>query len=345
MVLKKITEEKNIKLIKSENIIDEIWTDRPKEPNGKVIHHEEKFSGKSFKEKKINLIEKLKEEDIDSLFISESDNTCWLLNIRGSDLDYTPLLRCFSIFEKNGKVFLFSNHPVEGEIEEYFRKNEITILPVKDIKDFIVSAKYKKTLFDPNTTPLEIAEIIQSNSSSFILKPNPCSLMKACKNPIEIEGSKKAHIRDGVALTKFLFWLDQEAEENSIDELTVEKKLLDFRKENKELKSLSFSTIAGTAGNAAIVHYKANKKTNKILKSGDILLLDSGGQYADGTTDVTRTVAIFSKNNINEEIKDRFTRVLKGHIAIATSIFPKRYERSRFRPSSSKILIRNWTKL
>ena len=339
IVLKKITEEKNIKLIKSENIIDEIWTDRPKEPNGKVIHHEEKFSGKSFKEKKINLIEKLKKEDIDSLFISESDNTCWLLNIRGSDLDYTPLLRCFSIFEKNGKVFLFSNHTVEGEIEEYFRKNEITILPLKDIKDFIISAKYKKTLFDPNTTPLEISEIIQSNSSSFILKPNPCSLMKACKNPIEIKGSKKAHIRDGVALTKFLFWLDQEAEENSIDELTVEKKLLDFRKENKELKSLSFSTIAGTAGNAAIVHYKANKKTNKILKSGDILLLDSGGQYADGTTDVTRTVAIFSKNNINEEIKDRFTRVLKGHIAIATSIFPKGTKGLDLDPLARKYLL------
>ena len=337
--LKKIADESNIELIETNNLVDEIWLSRPKEPNGKVIRHEERFSGKSFLEKKGDLIEEIDKENADSLFISESDNSCWLLNIRGNDLDFTPLLRCFSIFEKSGDVYLFSNHEVSEKINNYFNKNKILVLPLESILDFIKDKKYRNTLFDPNTTPLEVAQIIQSHSFSFILKPNPCSIMKACKNITELKGSKSAHIRDGVALTKFLFWLENEVEENSIDEITIENKLLEFRKENKELKSLSFSTIAGAASNGAIVHYKANKKTNKILKSGDILLLDSGGQYLDGTTDVTRTVPVFYENNINEEIKDRYTRVLKGHIAIASSIFPKGTKGSDLDPLARKFLL------
>ena len=323
ITLKKIADENNVKLIETTSLIDELWLNRPKEPKGKVVKHEERFSGKSFHKKRADLIKELDKENIDSLLISESDNSCWLLNIRGSDLDFTPLMRCFSIFDRNGKVYLFSDHNLSDEIKGYFDKNEIIVLPSDSILNFLKNKKYKNTLFDPNTTPLHIAQVIQSHSSSFLLKPNPCNLMKACKNTTELKGSISAHIRDGVALTKFLFWLENQVEENSIDEITIENKLLEFRKENNELKSLSFSTIAGAAANGAIVHYKATEKTNKILRSGDILLLDSGGQYLDGTTDVTRTVPVFYKDNINEEIKDRYTRVLKGHIAIASSKFPK----------------------
>ena len=336
--LEKIANEESIELVECKNFVDQIWLDRPNEPNGEIIYHEEKFSGKNFKDKKTNLLKVLNKEKVDSLFISESDNTCWLLNIRGHDLDYTPLARCFSILEKTGEIFIFSNHKISKEIKEYFNKNKITILDIESIKNFIEKAKYKRTLFDPNTTPLEIAKIIQENSSA-ILKSNPCNLMKACKNSTEISGSKNAHIRDGVALTKFLFWLENKAEENKVDEIIVEKKLLEYRKKNKELKSLSFSTIAGTGGNGAIVHYKANKETNKMLKSGDLLLLDSGGQYFDGTTDVTRTVPVFSNNNISEEIKDRYTRVLKGHIAIANSIFPKGTKGMDLDPLARKYLL------
>ena len=340
LLLKKIFDKKSIALVETKNIIDKIWLDRPKEPSGLVIHHSIEFSGKSCTEKFHSLVKELTDEKADSLFISESENTCWLLNIRGNDLDYTPVLRCFAIFEKNAKTTLFSNHNTSAEIEKHFNKNNITHMKIGDIEKFIKIKNYKKTIFDPKTTPLEIAKIIKLNTASQIQKSNPCSLMKACKNSTEINGSKNAHLRDGVALTRFLFWLSSISEKDEVDELTVENKLLEFRKENKELKSLSFNTIAGTAENAAIVHYKANKKTNKILRRGDLLLLDSGGQYFDGTTDVTRTVAVLSgEKDICDEKKDRFTRVLKGHIAIASSIFIKGTKGSDLDPLARKYLL------
>ena len=340
LLLKKIFDKKSIALVETKNIIDKIWLERPKEPSGLVFHHSREFSGQSCTEKYHSLVKKLSDEKADSLFISESENTCWLLNIRGNDLDYTPVLRCFSIFQKNAKIILFSNHNISLEIKEYFNRNNITHMKIADIEKFLKIKNYKKTIFDPKTTPFEIAKIIKSNTASQTLKSNPCSLMKACKNPTEIKGSKNAHLRDGVALTRFLFWLNSISERDEVDELTVEDKLLEFRNENKELKSLSFNTIAGTAENAAIVHYKANKKTNKILRRGDLLLLDSGGQYFDGTTDVTRTVAVLcGEEDICDEKKDRFTRVLKGHIAIASSTFPIGTRGSDLDPLARKYLL------
>jgi Xaa-Pro aminopeptidase len=165
-------------------------------------------------------------------------------------------------------------------------------------------------------------------------------LLKACKNKTEIEGAIKAHIRDGVALTKFLFWLNSKSEQNKLNEIDVEEKLLELRKNEERFISPSFNTIAGTGSNGAIVHYKANHTSCKNLKAGDLLLVDSGGQYLDGTTDVTRTVALFpNEKTIQKEKKDRFTRVLKGHIAIACSVFKKGTSGKDLDPYARKYLI------
>ena len=273
-------------------------------------------------------------------FISEPENTCWFLNIRGNDLDFTPLVRGYSLIEKNGEIHIFSNHNISGDVKKYFKQNNIRHLQIDKIEDFFKDKNFRKTIFDFKTTPYELADIIFKYSRDFKNIQNPCNLLKACKNNIEIEGAINAHVRDGVALSKFLFWLDSKSEKDGLDEIDIEKKLLNLRKKELNFVSPSFNTIAGTGSNAAVIHYKANKINCKKLKAGDLLLVDSGGQYLDGTTDVTRTIALFpNEKKINQERKDRFTRVLKGHIAIACSVFKKGTSGKDLDPSAREFLI------
>ena len=309
---------------KTNNLIDKIWLERPNQNNGLIYEHKNKFSGVTHKEKKQLIIKEIIKEDCDSLFISESENNCWFLNIRGDDLEFTPLVRSYSLVQKNGEINLFSDHEISINIKEYFKENNIKHFSINKIEEFFKKRSFRKTIFDFKTTPFELADIIFKYSDDFKNLSNPCNLLKACKNRTEIEGAIKAHIRDGVALTKFLFWLDSKSEFNKLNEIDVEKKLLDLRKNEERFISPSFNTIAGTGSNGAIVHYKASKVSCKKLRAGDLLLVDSGGQYLDGTTDVTRTIALFpNEQKIQKEKKDRFTQVLKGHIAIACSVFKK----------------------
>ena len=328
--LDKLTSFKNLvsntKIIfkKTDNLIDKIWLERPNQNNGLIYKHKSRFSGASHKEKKQHIIKEIIKEDCDSLFISEPENNCWFLNIRGDDLEFTPLVRSYSLVQKNGEINLFSDHEISSSIKEYFKENNIKHFSINKIEEFFKKRSFRKTIFDFKTTPFELADIIFKYSDDFKNLSNPCNLLKACKNRTEIEGAIKAHIRDGVALTKFLFWLDSKSEFNKLNEIDVEKKLLDLRKNEERFISPSFNTIAGTGSNGAIVHYKASKVSCKKLRAGDLLLVDSGGQYLDGTTDVTRTIALFpNEQKIQKEKKDRFTQVLKGHIAIACSVFKK----------------------
>ena len=297
--LDKLTSFKNLvsntKIIfkKTDNLIDKIWLERPNQNNGLIYKHKIRFSGASHKEKKQHIIKEIIKEDCDSLFISEPENNCWFLNIRGDDLEFTPLVRSYSLVQKNGEINLFSDHEISSSIKEYFKENNIKHFAINKIEEFFKNKNFKKTIFDFKTTPFEIADIIFKYSDDFKNLSNPCNLLKACKNKTEIEGAIKAHIRDGVALTKFLFWLDSKSENNKLNEIDVEEKLLNLRKNEERFISPSFNTIAGAGSNGAIVHYKANKASCKKLKAGDLLLVDSGGQYLDGTTDVTRTIALF----------------------------------------------------
>ena len=344
--LDKLTSFKNLvsntKIIfkKTDNLIDKIWLERPNQNNGLIYKHKSRFSGASHKEKKQHIIKEIIKEDCDSLFISEPENNCWFLNIRGDDLEFTPLVRSYSLVQKNGEINLFSDHEISSSIKEYFKENNIKHFSINKIEEFFKKRSFRKTIFDFKTTPFELADIIFKYSDDFKNLSNPCNLLKACKNKTEIEGAIKAHIRDGVALTKFLFWLDSKSENNKLNEIDVEEKLLNLRKNEERFISPSFNTIAGAGSNGAIVHYKANKASCKKLKAGDLLLVDSGGQYLDGTTDVTRTIALFpNEKKIQREKKDRFTRVLKGHIAIACSIFKKGTIGKDLDPCARKYLI------
>ena len=252
------------------------------------------------------------ENNIDIMLITSSENVAWLLNIRGNDSDYSPIPNCFLIIDKQMKFFLFCDLK---KINNKFRKKLyfINILEINELDNFIKKIKNKNFLVDSSTCSIYYKNIIQKNN---IIKKDidPIYLLKSQKNNIEISNIKKIHEYDGAALTKFLFWIQKNYKKKKITELTAQKKLLSFKKKFKQFKSLSFPTISSTGSNGAIVHYNASKKTDKVLKNGNIYLVDSGGQYHFGTTDVTRTISLNTKN---QKIKEVFTRVLQGHLDLS----------------------------
>ena len=294
------------------NLIDEIW-------KRKIIKNNNKFyllPNKAISEKynlKINkVINYLKKKRSDFLFVTASENNAWLLNIRGRDSKYTPIPYSYLLVDKDGNIKFFCDlKKVSTSLRKGFKK--IKFFGLKDCIKILTGIEKKKFIIDSNTCSLIFENIINKNNK--ILKfQDPINFFKAIKGKQEIENIKKAHIHDGVALTKYLFWLKKNFYKKKITEITASQKLLQFRKKNKSFKFSSFPTISGTGPNGAIIHYKATKETNRKLRMGDIYLVDSGGQYEFGTTDVTRTISL---KNSNKRIKDIFTRVLKGHIAVA----------------------------
>jgi len=270
-------------------------------------------TGLSAKKKINHLTSYLKKEKIDLQLITSVENISWLLNIRGKDSEYTPTNNCFLLLDKNKKINLFAEPlKVSNQFKKKFKN--IKFNNINNLKYFLSKINDKIVQIDSNTCSIFLKKILDKNNK-VIEKNDLVYALKAAKTNVEILNTKKAHISDGVALTKFLFWVKRNYLKKKITELSAENKLLSFRKKNKNFKSLSFPTISGTRSNGAIIHYRATKKTNKILRKGDIYLIDSGGQYNYGTTDVTRTISL---NNNNNKIKNIFTRVLKGHIAVAS---------------------------
>lgn len=304
-----ILREREIIFLK-ENPVDQIWSKKPKAPSTKVFIHDLKYAGISAQEK-IKII--TKELAGDALILNSPISICWLLNIRATDIDFTPIALCHAIIYKNGKVDLFIEKKRLNEKVKKHLKN-INIISPKNLEKNISSLKNKNIQIDPNSCNYWLYSLLQKRVISRL--PDPCLIHKACKNSVEIKGMIKAHEIDGIAVTKFLLWLKNEAK--NIDEIKAAKKLLEFRKQNKEFFSPSFETISGFASNGAIVHYRSTKKTNKKIVVNSLYLLDSGGQYFSGTTDITRTIAIGKPTN---EQKHNFTLVLKGHIALATAEF------------------------
>ena len=295
------------------NLIDEIWKRKIKKNTSFFYKLPDKSVGENFKKKinKISLI--LKKQKTDYLFISASENNAWLLNIRGQDTDYTPLPHSHVLIDKEKNVNFFCDL---SKISHSFKKNfpKIKFLEKDLASKILLKIKKKKFIVDKNTCSFYYDEIILKYNKIINLK-DPIYFFKAIKNKIEIDNIKKAHIYDGAALTKYLFWLKKNFKRKKITEISASNKLLNFRKKNKKFKFSSFPTISGTGPNGAIIHYKANAKTNREIKKGDIYLVDSGGQYEFGTTDVTRTITL---DNAKKRIKDIFTRVLKGHIAVSS---------------------------
>ena len=276
----------------------------------------------------------IKSSKVDYLFTTASENVAWLLNIRGQDTSYSPLPNSHAIIDKNGKVLLFCNSKkINKSLKVKINKN-VQIYDFNLLPNYFLNLFDKKILIDSSSCSIFYKSIIKRNNS-ILEKQDPIYYLKSLKNKIEIKNSIKSHIYDGAALTKFIFWLKNNFKKKKISEISAQEKLLEFRKKNKLFQDLSFPTISGAGPNSAIIHYKADKKSNRLLKKGDIYLVDSGGQYFYGTTDVTRTLSLDVQSY---KIKEIYTRVLKGHIAVASYKLNKNSYGDKIDQSARKFL-------
>ncbi len=294
------------------NLVDKIWKRKTKKNVSKFYTLPSHFSELSYKSKITKISSFLKKYSVNFQLVTASENCAWLLNIRGKDTKYAPIPHCYILIDKHKNVQVFCDLK---KITSSFKKkfNKIEFIDIKKIDEILSNIKKKKFLIDNKTCSIFLEEIILKNNQILKLK-DPIYTLKAIKSAKEIKNIKTAHVIDGIALTKYLFWLKKNFRKKKITEISGSQKLLKFRKKNNKFKSLSFPTISGSGPNGAIIHYQANKKTNRTLNKGDIYLVDSGGQYEFGTTDVTRTLSL---DSYNKRIKKIFTRVLKGHIAVA----------------------------
>jgi Xaa-Pro aminopeptidase len=292
------------------NLVDEIYKDRA--PKRKLFYSlNNKSVGESNKSKINKIINILKLKKADYLFVSSPENVAWLMNIRGYDSPTSPIPNSRLLLNKNKKIFLIADKKIASKIikEKKFQKNQI-VNPEK-FENFIQRLKGSKFIIDSLSCSVLNEKIIKSNFK-IIDEVDPCYKLKSIKNTTEIKNTIKAHIEDGLALTKFIYWI-KKVNKKKITEIEAKNKLQQFRKLNDNYLFPSFDTIAGAGSNGAIVHYRVSKKSNKIINKNDLFLCDSGGQYNFGTTDVTRTIC-FSEQK--KSIKDVFTKVLKGHIAV-----------------------------
>lgn len=322
-----VIEKAGAKLISvTKNPVDQIWNDQPAIPENPVVSHPKKYAGKNTTEK-IEIIQaRLKEKQCDAFVVTAPESICWLLNIRGSDIRHTPIMLANAIIHRQAKPELFLKSDRLGtRAKEQIAANARILNPDQfEERLKVLGSKFKKVLIDPMRTNSAIYQTLRAARAQIIRGEDPCSLPKAKKNKAEIEGSRQAHIRDGVAVTKFLHWLSENADKNTLDEINSAQALENFRFETGALKDISFETISGAGPNGAIVHYRVSEQSNRRLNMGDLYLVDSGAQYQDGTTDITRTIAIDAPTTKpTGPMRKHYTLVLKAHINLATAYFPK----------------------
>lgn len=305
------------------NPVDAVWgRQRPAPPLGPVTVHPLKYAGKTTEQKISELQGVLKESGEDAAVLTMPDSIAWTFNIRGSDVQHNPTPLAFAVLHAAGKPELFvDKRKLSPEVRKYLNGISRLREPI-ELKSRIDALKKagKRVRIDDTSAAFWFRQRLGAKSKLVSNAADPCVLPKARKNKAEIAGARAAHERDGVAMARFLAWLDREAPSGQIDEIKAVTQLEALRAETQVLKEISFDTISGSGAHGAIVHYRVTAATNRKLTSGELFLLDSGGQYEDGTTDVTRTVAIGSPT---QEMRERFTLVLKGHIAISTARFPK----------------------
>ncbi len=304
------------------NPVDTIWTDRPAPPSGPVTIHEMRYAGEYAASKLARIKSEVTSLRADALVISDPHAVAWAFNIRGSDVAHTPLPLAYAIVPQDSRPTLYVD---SGKLTNAVRHKLEEITDIRDSSAFerdltALGGAHKTVRLDQATASDKIANIIKDAGGKVTRGADPIALMKAVKNPVEIEGAHEAHRRDGAAVVKFLAWLERETHGNTVTEIDAVEALETFRRETGLLKDVSFPTISGSGPNGAIVHYRVTRATNRKISQGELFLIDSGGQYEDGTTDITRTVAIGQPTN---EMRERFTLVLKGHIAIARAIFPE----------------------
>ena len=306
----------------SDNPLDRVWPEQPAAPIAPVVPHPEHLAGESAESKRIRLGRALQQERAAAVVLTMPESIAWLLNIRGGDVPHTPLPLSFAVLRQDGTVSLFIDRRKLIDGIERHLGNAVTVMPPEQLGPVLdaLAAEGGRVQVDPATAASWVFDRLQAEGGKIHRSADPCLLPKACKNATEIDGTRAAHRRDGAALTRFLAWLTREAPKGGLSEIAASDRLESFRREGEHFRDLSFPTISGAGSNGAIVHYRATPETEKRLEPGTLYLLDSGAQYFDGTTDVTRTLAI---GEPSAEMRDRFTRVLKGHIALALAHFPK----------------------
>jgi Xaa-Pro aminopeptidase len=304
------------------DLIDAIWADRPAPPLGAVTLHDVRFAGEAAEDKLARIRAEVAKLRADALVVSDPHAVAWAFNIRGADVAHTPLPLAFAVVPQAGRPSLY----VDGrKLSNKVRSRLETLADVREPSDFVGAlgalGRQKQTVrLDQTTAADALARLITSHGGEVTRGACPIALMKAVKNEIEIAGARAAHIRDGAAVTRFLAWFGREAPRGKLTEIDAVAALESFRRDTGLLKDISFPTIAGAGPDGAIVHYRVTSRSNRVIAPNELFLIDSGAQYEDGTTDITRTIAV---GEPTAEMRDRFTRVLKGHIAIARAIFPE----------------------
>ncbi|MBS0224377.1 MAG: aminopeptidase P family protein [Proteobacteria bacterium] len=304
-----------------QNPIDAVWRDRPAAPLAPVVPQPEEFAGESSATRRKRIAEIVAGRGADVALLTAPDSIAWLLNVRGGDVPRTPFPLGFALLHSDGHVDLYMDRRKIPARTVAWLGNSVTLAPPGDLGPALdaLGKTGKRVLIETSTAPYWAATRLQAAGVTMVRDADPVALPKACKNSVELEGVRVAHRRDGAAVSRFLAWLARESGSGRLREIEVSDRLQQMRQETGKLRDLSFDTISGAGPNGAIVHYHASPSTERTLETGSLYLVDSGGQYRDGTTDITRTVGIGTPS---VEMRDRFTRVLKGHIALAMARFP-----------------------
>jgi len=302
------------------NPIDAVWADRPEPSKARLVVQPEEMAGKSSAEKRHEMADWLVKEGADAAVLAALDSIAWTFNVRGADVTHTPVALAYAVVNADGTADLFTESEKVGDDVAKHLGNGVRLHERAAFEPYLKSLKGKLVAVDPERSVAAISQALEAGEARILSRRDPAVLPKAIKNAAEIGGHQAAQARDGAAVSRFLRWIETEAPKGGLDEMIAADKLLGFRHEHGDLRDLSFDTISAYGPNGALPHYKGTAESNLPFKPGTLYLVDSGGQYQDGTTDITRTVPI---GEPTAEMIDRFTRVLQGHIAIATALFPK----------------------
>ena len=306
------------------NPIDAVWHDQPEPSPALAVPHDDKLAGRSSADKRGEVADWLREENLDAVAITALDSVAWLLNMRGSDVDNTPVALSYAIAHADGTAELFIAPEKVSDALARALGNAVTVRPCDEFHSALGDYTGKRIAADPDSAVAGIFQSLEAAGAEVVAHRDPVLLAKAMKNAAEVQGHRNAQATDGAAVTKFLLWLQTEASKGGQDELSAAAQLEQFRREARSLHDLSFNTISAAGAHGALCHYKVDEQSNAPIEPGSVFLCDSGGQYDAGTTDITRTVWIPSEAAPTPpaEVRDRFTRVLKGHIALACATFP-----------------------
>ena len=303
------------------NPIDAVWADQPTLSEAKIAVQPTGIAGRSSPEKRAEIADWLVREGLDATVMTALDSIAWTFNVRGTDVTHTPVGLAFAVLHADATADLFVAPDKIDDAVRAHLGNGVRLHDREAFAPMLATLSGKRVAADPERAVAAVFDALEKGGAALVAVRDPAVLAKAIKNPAEQAGTRAAHARDGAALSRYLHWLSVEAPNGQLTEISASDQLAKFRAETGKLRDLSFDTISGAGPNGAIMHYKASPETNRAIEPSSVYLCDSGGQYVDGTTDVTRTIWV-GPGDPPAEVKDRFTRVLKGHIALATAVFP-----------------------